>query len=68
MTAGGSPSYRGSMSSVDLQAGFPPVLMPRRSAVPGWRAILLTVLVAAWTAAALEPFTRNSYLELVGET
>lgn len=56
------------MSSVDLDAGFPPLLAPRRSAVPGWRAILLTVLVAAWTAAALGPFTRNSYLELLGET
>ena len=56
------------MSSVDLDAGFPPPLPARRSAVPGWRAILLTVLVAAWTAAALGPFTHNSYLELIGET
>jgi signal transduction histidine kinase len=56
------------MSSADLDAGFPPALAAPRNAVPGWRAILLTVLVAAWTAAALGPFTHNSYLELIGET
>jgi signal transduction histidine kinase len=56
------------MSSIDLDAGFPPLPAVGRSAVPGLRAILLTVLVAAWTAAALGPFTHNSYLELLGET
>jgi signal transduction histidine kinase len=55
------------MSSIDFDAGFPPMLPARRSAVPGWRAIVLTVLVGAWVAAALGPFTHNSYLELLGE-
>ena len=56
------------MSSVDLQAAFPPVPLGGHRVVPGWRAILLTALVAAWAAAALQPFTHNTYFELVGET
>jgi len=56
------------MSSLDIEAGLPPVLTAHHNAVPGWRAIVLTVFVAAWTAAALGPFTHNSYFELVGET
>ncbi|MGZ5180635.1 MAG: sensor histidine kinase [Ramlibacter sp.] len=56
------------MSSIELDAGLAPLPPPRNSAVPGWRAIAVSVLVAAWTAAALGPFTHNSYLELLGET
>lgn len=56
------------MSAIDLDAPIGPPAPAWRSAVPGWRAILVSVAVAAWAAAALGPFTHNTYLELLGET